>query len=314
MDRAAGSEKEVKKVIVSTTINPPTEAIKLFDNMPDWYLIVVGDKKTPANYKLKRGKYFSPQEQEEYDKKLSDLIGWNCIQRRNIGYLLAKDMGADVIATVDDDNIPLHNWGKNLLLGKEVKVNYYEIKDGYFDPIGLTNYPHLWHRGFPIQFVSSRDYRSVMRKTFVADIQANFWNGDPDIDAICRMIFSPECEFKNKYFPFASNKVSPFNSQNTFLSVRVLKDYFLFPFIGRMDDIWGSFYSLGKGHKVIYDKATVYQQRNVHDLTKDMVGEYLGYENNHKIVKEIKSDPDSLFKYLPSQSLKAFERYRSHFK
>ena len=37
----------VKKVIVTTTINPPTEAILRFDAMTDWDLVVIGDKKTP---------------------------------------------------------------------------------------------------------------------------------------------------------------------------------------------------------------------------------------------------------------------------
>ena len=42
------------KYIITTTINNPTEAIHKFDNMSDWKLIVVGDKKTPLNYNLKK--------------------------------------------------------------------------------------------------------------------------------------------------------------------------------------------------------------------------------------------------------------------
>ena len=34
-----------KKFIITTTINYPTEAIKKFDSMEDWKLIVIGDKK-----------------------------------------------------------------------------------------------------------------------------------------------------------------------------------------------------------------------------------------------------------------------------
>ena len=33
----------MKKVIVTTTINPPTEAITRFDQLEDWQLVVVGD-------------------------------------------------------------------------------------------------------------------------------------------------------------------------------------------------------------------------------------------------------------------------------
>ena len=104
----------MKKVIVSTTINPPTEAICRFDSMLDWDLVVIGDLKTPKDYALKRGAYYSPKAQEKYDKELSDAIGWNCIQRRNFGLLFARDMGAEVVAVVDDDNIPLEGWGEDL--------------------------------------------------------------------------------------------------------------------------------------------------------------------------------------------------------
>ena len=43
----------MNKFIVTTSINKPTKAIRIFDSLKDWKLIVVGDKKTPKNYKLK---------------------------------------------------------------------------------------------------------------------------------------------------------------------------------------------------------------------------------------------------------------------
>ena len=136
--------------IVTTSINNVTKAIRLYDNMKNWNLIVVGDLKTPKNYKLKNGIYLSPKKQEKIDKKLSDLIGWNCIQRRNFGILYAWKNGADIVATVDDDNIPYKHWGNNLLLNKKVNVNYYKTNSLAFDPVSATNYKNLWHRGFPI--------------------------------------------------------------------------------------------------------------------------------------------------------------------
>src|SRR3989338_279381 len=110
----------MKKVIVTTTINPPTEAVVKFDALKDWHLIVVGDLKTPKDYRLKNGLYMTPVMQEEYDKELSGALGWNCLQRRNIGLLLAHDMKAYIVATVDDDNIPYDGWGQDLLIGREV--------------------------------------------------------------------------------------------------------------------------------------------------------------------------------------------------
>ena len=303
----------MKKIIVTTTINPPTEAVLKFDAMPDWELIVIGDLKTPKDYKLKRGTYIGPEEQEKYDKNLSDAIGWNCIQRRNIGFLIAHDMGAEIVATIDDDNSPLPGWGENLLVGKNVEVNYYETDLPVFDPIGATNHSSLWHRGYPLQLLPKRNYQNKSRKTIHVDFQADFWNGDPDIDAICRMEHAPECNFDPAYFPMASNKISPFNSQNTFLKGTILKDYFMIPHIGRMDDIWGSYYAQSKKHTVIYAKPSVYQTRINHDLIQDMRHEYLGYENNLNLVQDLMRDPNSITSYLPGRAIRAWELYRRHF-
>jgi hypothetical protein len=303
----------MKKVIVSTTINPPTSAIQKFDAMLDWDLVVIGDLKTPKSYSLKRGAYYSPEAQEAYDQELSDAIGWNCIQRRNFGLLLAYDMGADIVAVVDDDNIPLDGWGEDLLVGRETEVAFYETDLPAFDAVGATNYPVLWHRGYPLQLISKREYTRKSRRTVHADVQADFWNGDPDIDAICRMEHAPECKFDSSCFPMASNKMAPFNSQNTFLSASMLKDYFLMPFIGRMDDIWAAYYVQAKGYNVIFAKASVYQQRNVHDLVRDMKQEYLGYENNLNLVIDLARDAESIAAYPPGRALWAFQLYRRHF-
>ena len=306
--------KNLKKFIVCTSINKPTLAVKKFDLMKDWNLVIVGDKKTPKNYKLKNGVYLSPKKQEKIDKKLSDLIGWNCIQRRNFGILYAWKNGADIVAVVDDDNIPYKNWGKKLLIDKKTKTNFYKTNEPAFDPISVTNHKNLWHRGFPIQILDKRNNVKKQKKIIKPDIQADFWNGDPDIDAICRMEHHPNCKFKNKYFPLASNKVSPFNSQNTFISKKVLPHYFLFPHIGRMDDIWASYYVLSKGFKVVYNKASVFQKRNEHDLTKDMLKEFIGYENNLNLVKDLKKNINNINSYIPERSRLAFLRYQTHFK
>jgi hypothetical protein len=304
----------MKKVIVTTTINPPTEAIKRFVKKEEWDLVIIGDKKTPKDYHVDRGLYVTPEMQESYDKELSDAIGWNCIQRRNFGLLYAYDMKADIVALVDDDNIPCDQWGNDVKIGKKVRVTQYQTELPAFDPIGATNSPQLWHRGFPLQLLSKRSYAQHKEVQIVPDIQADFWNGDPDIDAICRMEHAPECMFDTSYFPLAGDKLAPFNSQNTFISAKILKDYFLFPHVGRMDDIWAAYYVQAKGFNVIFDKPSVYQSRNVHNLTKDMKAEYLGYEHNLEIVENLPGNPDMIRKFLPEESIRAFELYQKHFK
>jgi hypothetical protein len=281
--------------------------------MPDWTLVVIGDKKTPKGYQLKNGIYVSPEEQEKYDPDLSAAIGWNCIQRRNFGLLWAHALQADIVAVVDDDNIPYVGWGENLLIDRSTAVNYFENDLPAFDPVGATNEKHLWHRGYPLQLIPQRNYQKVSKKQITADVQADFWDGDPDIDAVCRMIYAPECKFEPAFFPLGSDKIAPFNSQNTFIKAGWLADYFLFPHVGRMDDIWAAYYIQAKGAKVVFNKASVYQRRNVHNLVVDMKREYLGYENNLDIVTKIIEQPEIIISYLPEASQRAFQLYRRHF-
>ena len=202
------------------------------------------------------------------------------------------------------------------MVGQYREIDLYDHKIyNVFDPISPTNHNDLWHRGYPIECVPSKneiEYKGKTERKVL--IQADFWDGDPDIDAICRMEHHPNCKFKNKYFPLASNKISPFNSQNTFISKKVLPHYFLFPHIGRMDDIWASFYVISKGFKVVYNKASVFQKRNEHDLTKDMLKEFIGYENNLNLIKDLKKNINNINAYIPARSRLAFLRYQKHFK
>ena len=124
------------------------------------------------------------------------------------------------------------------------------------------------------------------------------------------MIHRPECNFKKSYFPFYSNKISVFNSQNTLLTRRTIRDYFLFPHIGRMDDIWASFYVTSKKYKVIYNEPTVYQQRNVHNLTKDFKDEYIGYTNSLSLVENLYKNSESIYNFLPKKSSLAFDEWK----
>lgn len=304
----------MNKIIVTTTINEPTEATLKFASMTDWHLVVVGDTKTPHNsYKeLKNITYLSPEDQEKISKELSDAIGWKSIRRRNIGFLHAYNMGADVLATVDDDNIPYENWGKELLVGKNVEVDLYRDDLGVFDPISITKHRNLWHRGFPLQYVSKRNPVLIGKKKIQCLVQADFWDGDPDIDAVCRMTQEPIVKF-DKFDPFSTINIAPFNSQNTFIDRSLIPYYMVIPHIGRMDDIWGA-YALQQdlfekyGRFVVYNKATVYQERNPHDLTIDMEQEMLGYKNNIRLLNE------GYQSVLPTESLIAYNIYKKQFK
>ena len=312
----------MKKAIVTTTINRPTEASRAFAAMRGWDFIVVGDTKTPhSEYEALDGCiYLSPEKQESIDKPLSDMLGWKTIQRRNMGFVYANSQNYDVVATVDDDNIPLEGWGQMfegfrpnsdalvrrthpsspIVAPFTPKIREFTpIACRFFDPLSATKHSRLWHRGFPLQHVSARSVTSKMIESPIFDIQANLWNGDPDVDAICRMVYAPDVTFDDVEEYYCSSAIAPFNSQNTLLSSRVLKDYFVFDKSGRMDDIYGAYVVQKLGYKVCFGPPTVYQARNPHDLTEDMKKEYCGYEHVHRIL-----DTDD-FIYKPS-----YERYR----
>jgi hypothetical protein len=309
-------ESAVNKYIVITTISEPTEATIKFSQMPGWQLIVVGDQKTPhESYKHLNCAYLSPEYQEQEYKELSDIIGWNTSARRNIGFIEAYRLGADILALSDDDNIPYDNWGKEIHIGQPTEVDYYEVEENehgglLFDPLSVTNFPSLWHRGFPINEVARRNPIYKGRKVITPLVQANLWDGDPDIDAIERLILGPKNFKFNITQPYASNGCSPFNSQNTILDRSIIPHFMLLPNTGRLDDIWGSYLAQSCAGKInpfiIYDKATVYQERNPHNLAKDLRDELIGYEAAYNFP----TYPRCHDQFIPQQALNAYKIYK----
>jgi len=309
----------MKKVIATTTINPPTEAFWKYASMHDWSIIVAGDLKTPHELyqNIPNVTYLSPEYQEKEYPILSELIGWRCIQRRNFAILEAYKQGADIIAIIDDDNVPYDGWGEDLVVDKLTEVNMFDTKDIVFDPIGsLKEHKELWHRGFPLEKVPFRDYSEKWTTSIIPKIQAIFWDGEPDVDAVCRMIYNPYYKFDPSQFPISSTKPSPFNSQNTIISRSVVKDYFLFPHIGRMDDIWAAYYVQSKGHKVVFTKPGVLSDRSLgtagrYSMIEDMKREYIGMENNTNLLNDLSTNSELIEKYLPKKSWEAFIEWKN---
>ncbi len=307
----------MKQAIVTTTINSPTEATLKFCRKKDWTFVIVGDLKTPDDeYRRLAAEfpnvvYLDSQQQESKYKQLSDAIGWNCIQRRNIGFVEAYHLGAEVIATVDDDNIPYDSWGENLLVNREISVDLYEPTQEVFDPLSVTGDNYLWHRGFPIDLLRGRlevEYKGKTRRRVL--VQADLWDGDPDIDALARLTYRPIVKYDSVREPYCSNRIAPFNSQNTFIAREVLPRYAVLPHVGRMDDIWGG-YILQHYFpaSVVYNRASVYQERNLQDLVTNLEREVIGYRNTLKLIRDLENY-ESL---LPAEAAEFFKIYRSQF-
>ena len=316
----------MKVAICTTTINGVTEAMGKFIAIAedrDWDVIVAGDTITPGDVWREAEvahpcvTYLDLGQQRHLAQELSDLIGPRCIQRRNFAMLAAaRRDDVDVVAVVDDDNIPYPSWGKNLAVGCEVPVIQYPAVVA-FDPLSVTRNRHVFqetplrHRGFPVQLWRPEPEVTSM----IPLVQADLWDGEPDVDAITRMVGGGELDMRYEGRSFFTGSVpGPFNSQNTFLHRSVLPYYFLFPDVGRMDDIWAS-YVMQKlvPNSVIYGPPSVEQVRNPHDLSKDLMNEVLGYQHTLDLITWLKDHnplTDEWPEWMPESALYAWELWR----
>jgi hypothetical protein len=299
----------MKKVIVTTTINAPTLALIKYSKMEGWDLIVVGDLKTPSEAFYGDWHYLTPEYQKMEYPELSEAIGWNCIMRRNIGFIEAYKMGADIVASVDDDNIPYDSWGKDIVIGKRTAVSSFNSKLNVIDPMKMTNHPYLWHRGYPIDRLYDAYDVKKTQDTYVTPLfQAGLWDGDPDVDALCRLMYKPKglrVELISHY-PVTSANFMPFNSQNTFIAREALPYYMVLPHIGRSDDIWGGYiaqYLLAT--RPVFTRATVYQERNEQSIYKNLEDELFGYRHTSQLLDAV----GNFRSYLPEDTLYAFDLY-----
>ena len=278
----------MNKWIVITTINHPTKAIQKISEIvatDGWRCIVVGDKKTPANWSAPGIDYLSYDDQLRMFGRLAELLPANHYCRKNLGYLYAIRNGAEAILETDDDNIPADSFGKDIAA---------EVTGETIGGVKWSNiYKHfterlIWPRGNPLdtihdagQLTGSHVARAPLQQ-FLAD-------GDPDVDAIYRLLFKEPLQF-DKRSPLFLEEGSwcSFNSQNTLFLKEVFPLLYLPCHVSfRMTDIWRSFVAqLGlwaTGNQLVFRNATVVQERNEHNLMRDFSDEVDGYLNNDHI-------------------------------
>ena len=119
--------------------------------------VVIGDCKTPHDWNHKDCLYISYEEQIKSHFKTSKKVLKNHYTRKNIGYLWAKESGANCILDTDDDNFPyLEKW-KTLMEGKGIqcylkpspKMTFKNIYS-YFSNDDIP----FWPRGFPLEKIN----------------------------------------------------------------------------------------------------------------------------------------------------------------
>jgi hypothetical protein len=299
--------------LITTTINKPIlleeyirDALLYKQNLVE--VIVAGDKKTPIStisyckYLEKKYSilctYLSPNDQINFLKKyksLKNFIPWNCIQRRNVGLLKFYENRSDIAILIDDDNFILtkNYFSHHSHLGDKIKIKVINSKNGWWNVCEMledTKKINFYHRGYPLskRWSTKEKNKKINFLNARVVVNAGLWFGDPDVDALTRLFYP--IEVKKKSFLFHNQTASsiknfnPFNSQNTSILRELIPSYFLFPYIGRFDDIWASYIikkiANVKNDYITYGEPIVFQKRNPHDYFKDFEDEKFGLINN----------------------------------
>jgi len=278
--------------IIITTINLPTQAVrKIASTCPEWTFLVVGDKKTPADWQYPGVTYLSAAEQLQMGPFAVECP-FNHYARKNVGYLWAAAQGAEIIAETDDDNIPYDSFLQSVsrqVTGRPVRKRGWENVYTHFTP------DKIWPRGFPLEMITeSLAHLSPLgeQQLFDCPVQQYLADGDPDVDAVYRMTTVAETKFQANTIVLEEGTFCPFNSQNTIFWKDAFPLLYLPAYVSfRMTDIWRSFvaqvclYAMGKG--LAFREATVLQERNEHSLIKDFRDEVPGYLNNVRIIETL---------------------------
>lgn len=320
-----------KVALVNTTINVPKCLEAYLENAARHghagrvSLIVAGDNKTPpeagsflAGIGKKFGvtvKYLGVPEQKELLRRwpaLDIVVRYNCIQRRNVGYLQAALDGADVIVAIDDDNfisggddyVGLHS-----VVGTETEVPVVSHPSGWWNICSRLQCDpprQFYHRGYP---KSKQDFKpaeaAVARKKVRVAVNAGLWLKNPDVDATANIeeplnVVAMREIAGAQACALAAGTWCPFNSQNTAFDAKLLPAMYLVVMldwlrgyrIGRLDDIWMSYFvrAIGDrmGDHVLYGPPVVTQDRNPHNFTKDLSEELGGYIVTEKLVEYLR--------------------------
>jgi hypothetical protein len=276
----------MKKIIIITTINVPNNLydFRKLDRQKSWDYLVVGDKKTNHNEVSRicrevHGEYLSPDDQDKFGFLHSSALGWNCIERKNIGYLYALKEHYDIVGTIDDDNYPTDGWFESISLGPQ-QSDVISSDNGWFNPAEFANPPYKL-RGFPIANFHTQPKTSIKTESVTVGVQAGLVVGDPDIDAISRIVNNPTITSYSKLdFCLDKGTMCPYNTQNTILDSFILPANMMWPDCGRYSDIFASY--VGQviawkyGFLVKHGNPLAHQERNEHNLLLDLEQEILG--------------------------------------
>lgn len=284
----------MKAVLVTTTINVP-DVLRAYRHAgPDVPFIIAGDRKAPHQRiaelcdELGNACYLTPEEQQRRWPGVSNAIGWDSIQRRNLAILAAAEMKPDVIVTVDDDNIPRGSYFTDL--EESFKPYAGVMASGEWANIGVLAEEPYTYRGYPYSIPSQLELSPNGRPHQVGVVNGLIF-GDPDINATERLENDPSVRRYDRDEVGVDPKATwaPINSQNTAWRTELAPLMFVMPEVGRYDDIWSSYIAervlAATDWNLLYGRPYVTQERNDHDLIKDVEDELYGMRHTDALIR-----------------------------
>lgn len=319
-----------KAAIVVTTIFEPAFVAGYIANLAkherrDTDVIVIVDRKTPPRVaqlcsELAREGWSvlcpTLDEQETFLSRFPSMrnrVPYNSDNRRNIGFLMALDRGADVLITIDDDNYCLGDSdfvGEHLHAGAKSSGHATASSDGWLnfcDLLSGSARDPIFPRGFPY-FARRKDrtLETVQESPATTAINVGLWLSDPDVDAISRLAQAPRIDaFRGGSLYVSSGTWSPINTQNTALSREAVAAYYYVRMgfdvgglkIDRYGDILSGYFVQkcvkAKGEAIRVGTPIADHRRTPHNLFKDLYHELAGMVIIEELIPEIIESPIS---------------------
>lgn len=269
----------------------------------DVEIIVIIDRKTPSSVADRCAHYglLCPTlaEQETFLAQfpaLAPRIPYDSDNRRNIGFLMALDRGAELLISIDDDNYCLDDVdfvGEHLAAGSTIDAAATESDDGWLNICSLldsSTKDEIFPRGFP--YFARRHRRTLNQgdaKPARVAINAGLWLSDPDVDAMTRLVQAPRiASAKNRSLRLGRNTWTPINTQNTAVVRDAIAAYYYvrmgFQLSGLRIDRYGDIFSgylIQKcvktcGEAIRIGSPIADHRRTPHNLFKDLYHELAG--------------------------------------
>jgi hypothetical protein len=271
-------------------------------------VIVIPDKATPPTVFLRCAELRNQgldvlcpplDEQERILRRLGfppDLVPYNSDNRRNVGYLLAAESGADFLISIDDDNYCPANedyFAEHSVVSCEPRqYDVAESKSGWYnlcDLLELEPAYRVYPRGFPYAARHQEPDTKIQLMKATVRINAGMWLREPDLDGITWLAAPVRARaFKGKSIVLGDRTWSPVNTQNTALHRDVIPAYYFLPMgnsltglqIDRYGDIFSGYFSQAcarhLGHSIRAGTPVAEHRRNAHRYLRDATQEMPG--------------------------------------